>query len=142
MSEDLPAETDAETFEVSARLTLFGFDDTSARVRLRPRSRSWRVWGAARTQAVGLLLAPAVALVPPHVPWALGALGVSFILARRRWQHRFTVEKVMGACPSCGADVEPRPGMLREPFPVSCEQCHYDLALVLPDGALQGRTSE
>lgn len=122
--------------EVAAHLTLFGFDATVAQVRLRPRSRSWRLWGAVRTQAAGLVLAPAVGLVPPHAPWALGALVVSFMLARRRWRHLFTVESVEGQCPKCGAPVSPRVGMLRQPHPVPCDGCHHDLTLVLPEGVI------
>ena len=142
MSEDSPATSSSDTFVVSSQLTLFGYDATEATVRIRPRPRSWRLWGAARTQAVGLVLAPAVGLVPPHVPWALGALGVSFILARRRWRHHFTLEEVTGTCPKCGAAVAPRSAMLREPHPVPCDGCHHELSLVLPDGALDGRAPE
>lgn len=142
MSETLPDAHAEDTFDVPARLTLFGFDDSEATVRVRPRSRSWRVWGAARTQAVGLVLAPVVGLVPPHVPWALGALGVSFFLARRRWHHVFTVESVTGSCPKCGKAVSARSGMLRDPHPVPCDGCHHDLSLLLPEGALDGRTED
>ncbi|HSG09767.1 MAG TPA: hypothetical protein VLA36_15505 [Longimicrobiales bacterium] len=136
MTEDLVPRSGSDTVEVVAQLALFGFDSTEARVLLRPRSRSWRLWGALRTQAAGLVLAPAVGLVPPHAPWALGALAVSFMLARRRWRHLFTVEGVAGKCPKCGAPVSPRVGMLRQPHPVPCDGCHHDLTLALPDGAL------
>lgn len=137
MSEDLLSESVADIFTVSAHLTLFGFDSTRAAVRVRARSRSWRLWGAARTQAVGLLLAPLVGFVPPHAPWALGALGVSFILARRRWRHLFTVEEVTGNCPRCGATVSAPAGMLKFPHPVPCEGCGHELTLQLPGGALE-----
>jgi len=126
------------TFEAPATLTLFGFPGTPATVRIRPHSRAWRVGGAARTQAVGLVLAPMVALVPPHVPWALGALAGSFFLARRRWHHRFTVEAVTGTCPKCGRDVAPRPAMLRARHALPCDGCHHDLTLELAVGALDG----
>lgn len=136
---DIPQD---EAFDVPAQLTLFGYDATDATVRIRPRSRSWRLWGAVRTQAVGVVLAPAVALVPPHVPWALGALGVSFILARRRWRHLFTVETVTGSCPKCGKPVAPRSAMLRAPHPVPCDGCHHEVALVFSPGALDGRAAD
>jgi len=128
-----PPSVHAETHEVEAELTLFGFPATPARVFLRPRSRSWRLWGALRSQGVGLILAPAVGLVPPHAPWALGALGVGFLLARRRWRHFATVEKVIGQCPKCGTTVSPRPAMMRQPHPVPCEGCHHELTLVFPE---------
>ena len=131
-----------DTFDLQGQLTLFGYDATEATVRIQPRSRSWRLWGAVRTQAVGLVLAPAVGLVPPHVPWALGALGVSFFLARRRWRHVFTVASVTGPCPKCGKPVTPRAGMLRTRHSVPCDGCHHELSLVLPPGALEGRSAD
>lgn len=142
VSEDAPAPATSDTFSASAQLTLFGFDATTATVRIRPRARSWRLWGAVRTQAVGLVLAPVAGLVPPHAPWALGAVGVGFLLARRRWRHHFTLEEVRGRCPRCGAAVAPRAGMmLREPHPVPCDGCHHELALVLAAGVLEDKGS-
>lgn len=130
--------TPDSTFEALATLALFGFPATPATVRIRAHSKSWRVGGAIRIQAVGLVLAPMVALVPPHVPWALGALAGSFFLARRRWHHRFTVEAVAGGCPKCGKNVAPRPAMLRARHALSCDGCHHELTLVLAAGALDG----
>lgn len=135
------AHSDTDTLEVPATLALFGFEPTEAVARLRPRSRRWRVGGAVRTQAVGLLLAPVVGLVPPHAPWALGALGVGAFLARKRLRHRFTVEAVRGACPRCGEPVSPKPGMLRTPHAVPCEGCHHEATLVLSAGVLPGEAT-
>lgn len=126
-----------DTFETEARLTLFGFDDTPATVRIRPRSRAWRLGGAIRAQAIGLVLAPMVGLVPPHAPWALGALGGGFFLARRRWKHHFTVEAVSGRCPKCGAQVASGKGMLRTPHPVSCDGCHNEASLHVDPAVLE-----
>lgn len=135
--EDVAQDTDG-TFQVEGRLTLFGHEPTPAVVRIRPRSRAWRLGGAVRAQAVGLVLAPLVGLLPPHAPWALGALGGGFFLARKRWRHHHTVESVSGPCPRCGAPVDPRPGMLRTPHPVPCEACHHDASLEVDPGALPG----
>jgi len=121
---------------VTARLSLFGFEPTPARAVLRPRSRRWRMAGAVRSQAVGVLLAPLVGLVPPHAPWALGAVGVGYLLARRRWRHRFTVEAVEGTCPRCGTAVSCRAGMLRSPHPVPCDTCRHEATLEVEPGAL------
>ena len=70
------------------------------------------------------------------------AVGVGFLLARRRWRHHFTLEEVRGKCPKCGAAVAPRAGMmLREPHPVPCDGCHHELALVLAAGVLEDKGS-
>jgi len=91
---------------------------------------------------VGLLVAPVVVLVPPHVPWALGALGVGGILARRRWLERFTVLDVDGACPRCGKPVKGTRGRLRHPHPVLCESCHFEGSVEVPAGALDVETGQ
>jgi hypothetical protein len=119
----------APTFEAEARIALFGFEPTPAVVVLQPRAKTWRVGGAARIQALGLVLAPLVGLVPPHAPWALGALVGGFYLARRRWRHHFTLEEVRGNCPRCGEPVSPPLGMLQTPHPVPCPSCRFDGAL-------------
>lgn len=128
--------------EVPARLALFGYEPTPARAVLRARSRRWRMAGAARTQALGILLAPLVGLVPPHAPWALGAVGVGFLLARRRWRHHFTLEGVVGACPRCGAPVSCRAGMLRSPHTVPCEACRHEATLEVDPAAYAPRPGD
>ncbi len=57
---------------VPARITLFGFDVVRANARIEARSAGWRARRASIALAAGLIVAPAVALVPPHAPWALG----------------------------------------------------------------------
>ncbi|MGA0872435.1 MAG: hypothetical protein ACO3SJ_06155, partial [Phycisphaerales bacterium] len=39
------------------------------------RTTGWRISRATPPIVVGLLLAPVLFIVPPHVPWSLGALG-------------------------------------------------------------------
>ena len=55
-----------------ARITLFGFDIVRVNARIEARSAGWRARRASIALAAGLIVAPAVALVPPHAPWALG----------------------------------------------------------------------
>ena len=115
---------------VPARITLFGFDVVPANARIEARSAGWRALRASIALAAGLIVAPAVFLVPPHAPWALAALGVGLVTARRRWAEVHTLHFLEGACPRCGEGVSiSRPARLRHPHAVSCPSCHYELAL-------------
>lgn len=117
-------------YNTSARITLFGFEDTPADVSLRPRSPGWRAGRAARILGAAVLVAPVVALVPPHVPWALGALGGGVILARRRWAERYTILALTGSCPRCGGELSVRGVVrLRRPHPLGCEACGHEPVL-------------
>jgi len=118
----------------SGRLVLFGFEPTRARVRVLARPRGWRVAGAARSFALGLLAAPLVAVVPPHAPWAIGALVVGSLLARRRWSETHTLEHLEGSCRKCGSDLGTSPTRLKRPHPIECESCLQVSALHLDDG--------
>jgi hypothetical protein len=124
------------TFEADGRVTLFGFDSTPARARLRPRSKAWRVSGLIRIVAVTLVVAPMVTLIPPHAPWLLGVLGGGAYLASRRWKERFTLESLEGTCPKCGTALQVTPGRLRDPHGLSCDSCHNDVELRVPAEAL------
>lgn len=130
------------TFTAPATAVLFGFDPTPAEATIRPRARAWRIGGAARTMAVAVVVAPALAVVPPHAPWLLGALAVGGILARRRLQERFTLTAVRGTCPKCGAELDVKSGRLRRPHPLPCEVCHHESTLQVADGALEAHRSE
>lgn len=123
-------------FPVEGRIVLFGFDPRPATAFVRPRPRGWRVAGAARTGVVTLLVAPVVGIVPPHVPWVLGALGVGTFLGRRRWHHRFTLESLDATCPKCGGELGVRSGQLRVPHTVACEGCHHEATLEVDPSAL------
>ncbi len=115
---------------VSARITLFGFDVVPADARIEARSTGWRARRASMALAAGLLVAPAVGLVPPHAPWALGALGMGLFMARRWWAEAHTLHFLEGACPRCGEGVSlSSPVRLRHPHPISCPSCHYESAL-------------
>lgn len=141
MTEETPSAPD--TVEVPGTLVLFGFDPEPVRVRLRPRSRRWRLLGAGRTVAVALVLTPVAGLVPPHAPWILGVLGVGGFLAKRRLDEHFTVVGIAGACPKCGATLSVAEGRLRSPHPVPCEQCHHEGSVkVDPDVLAEARARE
>ena len=115
---------------VSARITLFGFDVVPADARIEARSVAWRARRALIALAAGLIVAPAVGLMPPHAPWALGALGMGLLMAWRRWSEKHTLHFLEGACPRCQEDISiSRPVSLRHPHAISCPSCQYELAL-------------
>lgn len=130
-------DTEADgVFLVEGRVALFGFDSSDAISHIRPRARRWRTVGAVRTGFLFLLVAPVVGIVPPHAPWILGALGVGGFLARRRWNHRFTLEGVDAACPKCGVALTARPAQLGTPHTLPCEGCHHEATLTVSENAL------
>lgn len=131
-----PPRPAGEAFDVEARATLFGFDDTKVRARIIPRSRGWRVGGAARTFGVFFVVAPFMAIFPPHAVWPIGALITGGVLARRRYIERFTLVEVEGPCPKCGAPLSVKSGRLKRPQALPCEQCKHEPSLRVPDGAL------
>lgn len=121
---------DRAPFRAAARITLFGHDPTTGEAELRARSRRWRTMRALRMLAVGLVAAPAVALVPPHAPWAIGALVGAAILARRRFAEDYTLLALDARCPRCGSPLAVSSSTrLRRPHPVSCESCHHEATL-------------
>ena len=84
-------------FQVQGRITLFGFTPVEALAGVRPRSRSWRIGGAVRTGAIALVIAPVVGIIPPHVPWILGALGVGTLGSySRNWLKCYLFQKEKG----------------------------------------------
>ena len=117
---------------VPARITLFGFDDVPADARIEARSVGWRARRTLLALAAGLIVAPAVFLVPPHAPWALGALGIGLLTAVRRWAEKHTLHFMEGACPRCREDISiSRPVRLRYPHAISCPSCQYESAITV-----------
>jgi len=113
-----------------ARVVLFGYPDTEAVARVHDRDALWRGSRAAVLLGVGVLLAPVVALVPPHAPWAIGALGVGAILARKKWRERRTLVELEGICPRCESPLRvERPTRMRDPHTFSCNTCHHEMEL-------------
>lgn len=125
------------TLEVEAESTIFGFDPSPLHVKITPRSRAWRVGGAARTMGIFVVIAPFVAIFPPHAVWPIGALLAGSFLARRRYIERFTLESVEGQCPKCGAALSTKSTRLMTPHPLPCDDCHHESILRLPEGTLE-----
>lgn len=111
-------------------LSLFGFQSTRARLDVLPRSLAWRLTRASAFWAGGLVLAPAVGLVPPHAPWAVAALGIGGIMGVRKWRERFTLLSFQGDCPKCGAPLSLKSGTpVRLMMTVPCVECNHDSRL-------------
>lgn len=131
------ADPPASSATRSGSLTLFGFPSTSVTVTGIPRSGRWRGIRAGLFGVGGLILAPAVGMIPPHAPWAAGALGLGIFLGLRKWRERFTVTSMDGTCPKCGAPMSVDEGSaLRPGMTVPCDACHHDAVLHLegPEG--------
>ena len=132
-----PGFDSSERRTIEAQAALFGFPPATVQVSIRRRALSWRVARAARTMAGFVVVALVVVFVPPHAPWAIGALTTGVILARRRWRERFTLELVEGPCPKCGTPLTVKASRLRVPHPMSCEGCHHESSLRIPQGLLE-----
>lgn len=131
-----------EDFEVDARATLFGFEAIPVRAKIIARSHGWRVGGAARTFGLFVLVAPFVAIFPPHAVWPIGALLTGALLARRRYVERFTLVGVDGPCPKCGAPLSVERGRLEQPHPLPCDGCNHEPSLRVPDEVLRGNAPD
>jgi hypothetical protein len=124
--------TATEELRLEARLAVFGSETGPARVRVVPRDDRWRLIAAARWFLAGLVVAPLVVLVPPHVPWALGALVGGGLMGLRRWKERITLKALEGPCPRCGMALTlDRPTPLRDPHMVSCPGCRHEVRLTV-----------
>jgi len=132
-----PRSAERAAFEAYGSVTLFGYDPKPAVVLLQPRSAGWRWRRTLRAVGAGLLVAPLVGMVPPHAPWILGALGGSAFVARRRWQEAFTLVRLEARCPRCDTPFDVKPSRLRDHHPLTCEHCHYESSLVIPEDVLR-----
>ena len=125
--------------QVPASASIFGFEPRPARLTVRPRSLGWRAARAGGLAGGGLVAAPVVALLPPHVAWALGSVVTGGFLGYRKWSERFTVEEIEGVCPKCDAALTLTGAMrLRRSCTLPCAECHHDLQLQIDDGAVDG----
>jgi hypothetical protein len=134
------ATTDAEALRASptlptrGALSLFGFPSTEATLEVLPRSPAWRASRGLAFLLGGVVLAPAVGLLPPHVPWATAAVITGGFFGFRKWREHFTVLSVEGSCPKCGALLRLSPGTpLRRVSSIPCEGCNHDSRLTVSD---------
>lgn len=124
------SETSSATIRPPARLTLFGFPATPAQVELLPRQRSWRLTHGLLALIGCWVLMPIVVFIPPHVPWVLGAFFTGIYLAQRRFTEHYTLQRMDGTCPKCGASRSiTKPTRLSLPLSLSCPNCHQDISL-------------
>jgi hypothetical protein len=117
----------AEVQSGPARLSLRGHEPRPAILEVvyrPPRTRATR----AVLSLVGLwLLAPLVALVPPHIPWALLAFLGGIYLAFRQWTGEYVVQRFEGACPRCATALPlPAGSRIRLPHRMVCYNCHHE----------------
>ena len=130
MSQQSPGPGGATPFRGS--LILFGFPSIPVEGEVISRSRRWRGLRMFGFLAGGLVLAPLVGLVPPHAPWAAGALGVGLFFGIRKWRERLTLVSLQGRCPKCGGEIHLKPGSaVRNGMSITCDRCHHDSVLKL-----------
>lgn len=127
----------ASASPVTGKLRVFGHDDTVAHLAVVPRGTSWRATRAGGFILGGLLAAPVVALLPPHVAWAMGSVLTGLFFGIRKWSEKHTLMQLSGACPRCGAEIQiGSPTRLRNPWTVSCEACNHAATVTVDPGAL------
>lgn len=114
---------------VSARTVLFGSPPRTARLVATERPRRERMGRAAAAFGIALLLAPLLFLIPPHVPWALGALLVGGFIARRQWGGALRVHELDAACPRCDTQLELDSPLITLPLKIPCYACHHEPVL-------------
>jgi hypothetical protein len=123
----------------AARLVLAGHAPTPAQVQVRPRPRKQRTVRALTLLVVFWALVPLVFLIPPHLPWALGAFAAGIYFALRSLRGEYVVDAFSGACPRCGEPLNVAPGTLvKLPYTVTCYGCHHEPALQVDRSTLRG----
>ena len=128
MSDDTP-------IQIPAKAHVFGFTPTELVLTVTPRSTPWRAARAGAFAGGGLVLAPIVMVLPPHVAWALGSVVTGGFLGWRKWIERFTWTGVEGRCPKCSAELRlDGATRLRARVSLACADCQHDLQVVVEDG--------
>lgn len=107
-------------------LTLSGHEPVPGRADLEFRPRSERMTRGVASLVGFTLLAVVVAILPPHIPWALIALIAGGIVSVRNFRGVFTVRSFEGNCPRCGAALTIEPGArIKPPHEMDCYSCHF-----------------
>lgn len=115
---------------VQGEARVFGHDPAAVTLQVVPRTTGWRAGRALRWLAAGVIVAPVVAVLPPHAPWAVAAGTGGVVLALRKWGERFTLVGLEGSCPRCGAPlVHHGSTPLKTPHSTACEGCGNPVAL-------------
>ncbi len=124
-----------ERVNLKGRVEAFGFAPTVADIDAIARPASWRATRALLAAGIGLGAAPVVAIVPPHIPWALGSLIGGAVIARKRATEHFTLRSLDAKCPRCGEPLSTEPGRLAGTRALHCDKCGLDSILHVGDGA-------
>lgn len=107
-------------------LTLAGHEPVPGTAELTYRPRSERITRGTMSLVGFTLLAAVVAILPPHIPWALIALSAGVIIAFRNFRGVYTVRSFEGNCPRCGAALKVEPGAkIKPPHEMDCYNCHF-----------------
>lgn len=113
--------------EVPARLVFMGGQASEARARVLDRSGHWRRTQMLKDLAL-LLLAPVVAIIPPHFPWPIVVLAVVAIRLFGHMREHRTLLSLHGPCPKCGTEQDfTELGRMGNPHKVTCAHCRWDL---------------
>ena len=120
----------AEIVTSAARLSLRGHEPRPAALEVEYRSPKTRATRALLSLLGFWLLAPLVAVIPPHIPWALLAFAAGIYFAARQWTGEYVVHRFEGACPRCGAALPlPAGSRIKLPHRMVCYQCHHEPVL-------------
>ncbi len=110
-----------------AQLTLRAHAASLAKVVLVYRTAPERFARAAMALVLCWGAVPLLLWVPPHYPWAAGAMVAGVYLAYRYWTGRYLVCAFSGACPRCGRQLELRLGsFINLPHSMTCFACHFE----------------
>jgi hypothetical protein len=115
-----------------AILRLPGHESAPARAEAVFRPRSVRLTHALLSLALYWGLTPVVALIPPHLPWALTAFGLGIYFAWANWRGEYKIRRFEGACPRCGNELEIEEGSkISLPHRMTCYNCHHEPVLYM-----------
>jgi hypothetical protein len=123
---------------LKGRVEAFGFASTEAGIDAIARPASWRATRALLAAGIGIGVAPVVAIVPPHIPWALGSLIGGAVFARKRATEHFTLRSLTAKCPRCAGPLSTDAGRLAATRQLHCDQCGLDSILHVDDARRGG----
>lgn len=119
-----------------ARLLLPGHDPTPAQAELIYRTKKSRTVKALVSLLGFWILTPIVALIPPHIPWALLAFLAGIYFAWSNLRGSYHVQQLEGDCPRCGNHLAVKPGSrISLPHKMTCFVCHHEPVFEVERGA-------